>query len=87
MESPTRFSTIKWFQNDTDMDSKENSILHPAKNIVACIGARTLILWTSIWSILEAKVSAISQGQIRAACDAFVGRFKAVVRNKGGYIE
>ncbi len=60
----------------------------------------------SIWSILEAKVSAcphssldalkaklkkewdaIPQEQIRAACDAFVGRLKAVVRNKGGYIE
>ena len=60
----------------------------------------------SIWSILEAKVSAcphfsldalkaklkkewdtIPQEQIRAACDAFVSRLKAVVRNKGGYIE
>ena len=60
----------------------------------------------SIWSILEAKVSAsphtsldslkaklkkewdaILQEQIRAACDAFVGRLKAVVRNKGNYIE
>ena len=57
----------------------------------------------SIWSILEAKVSAcphtsldalkaklkkewdaIPKEQIRAACDAFVGRLKAVVR---GYIE
>ncbi|KAF2359853.1 hypothetical protein FHG87_009385 [Trinorchestia longiramus] len=29
----------------------------------------------------------IPQEQIRAACDAFVNRLKAVVRNKGGYIE
>ena len=60
----------------------------------------------SIWSILEANVSAcphssldalkaklkkewdaIPQEQIRAACDAFVGRLKAIIRNKGGYIE
>ena len=70
------------------------------------LGARTLTLWTSIWSILKVKVSAcphssldalkaklkkewdaIPQEQIRAASDAFVCRLKAVVRNKGGYME
>ena len=55
----------------------------------------------SIWSILEAKVSACTHSSLDALkaklkkewdaipgpCDAFVGRLKAVVRNKGGYIE
>ena len=39
---------------------------------------------------LKAKLKkewyAIPQEQIRAACDVFVGRLKAVVRNKGGYM-
>ena len=36
---------------------------------------------------LKKEWDAIHQEQIRAACDAFVGRLKTVVRNKGGYIE
>ena len=36
---------------------------------------------------LKKEWNAIPQDQICAACDAFVGRLKAVVRNKGGYIE
>ena len=36
---------------------------------------------------LQKKWEAIPQEHIRATCNAFVDRLKAVVRNKGSYIE
>ncbi|KAF2368108.1 hypothetical protein FHG87_001151 [Trinorchestia longiramus] len=41
----------------------------------------------SLKAKLRREWEAIPQEQIRAACDAFVNRPKAVVHNKGGYIE
>ncbi|KAF2367423.1 hypothetical protein FHG87_001820 [Trinorchestia longiramus] len=41
----------------------------------------------SLKARLRREREAIPQEQIRAACDAFVNRLKAVVHNKGGYNE
>ncbi|KAF2353921.1 hypothetical protein FHG87_015322 [Trinorchestia longiramus] len=41
----------------------------------------------SLKAKLQKEWEAISQEQIRAACDAFVNRVKPIVRNKGGYFE
>ncbi|KAF2360701.1 hypothetical protein FHG87_008544 [Trinorchestia longiramus] len=41
----------------------------------------------SLKAKLQKKWEVIPQAQIRAACDAFINRLEAVVRNKGGYIE
>ncbi|KAF2349461.1 hypothetical protein FHG87_019782 [Trinorchestia longiramus] len=41
----------------------------------------------SLKAKLQREREAIPQERIRAACDAFVNRLKAVVRNKGGYIK
>ncbi|KAF2365370.1 hypothetical protein FHG87_003875 [Trinorchestia longiramus] len=41
----------------------------------------------SLKAELQREWEVIPQEQIRAACDTFVNRFKAVVRNKSRYIE
>ncbi|KAF2346581.1 hypothetical protein FHG87_022663 [Trinorchestia longiramus] len=41
----------------------------------------------SLKAKLQREWEAIPQEQIRAACKAFVNKLKAIVRNKGGYIE
>ena len=41
----------------------------------------------SLHAKLLKEWEAIPQEHMRAACDAFVGRLKAVIRNKGSYIK
>ncbi|KAF2358823.1 hypothetical protein FHG87_010421 [Trinorchestia longiramus] len=62
-----------------------------AQSVVSILETRVLATPHTFLESLEAKLQreweAIPQEQIRAACDAFVYRLKAVVLNKGGYIE
>ncbi|KAF2365238.1 hypothetical protein FHG87_004020 [Trinorchestia longiramus] len=103
MESPTGFSTITWLQRNPNLDSEEHFIFHKQRCMASKEPRpQSLGLFYLVWSrvlatphisleFLKAKLQrewkTISQEQICAAWDAFVNRLKAVVRNKGGYIE
>ncbi|KAF2363611.1 hypothetical protein FHG87_005630 [Trinorchestia longiramus] len=70
----------------------KNPDLNPLDfSIWSILKTRVLATAHSSLEFLKAKLQrgweTIPQKQICAACDAFVNRLTAVVRNKGGYIE
>ncbi|KAF2368228.1 hypothetical protein FHG87_001024 [Trinorchestia longiramus] len=91
------FQQVVNYQNDRVWDSpssvdERSRDLNPLNfSIWSILETRVLVTPHTSLESLKAKLQreweAITQEQIRAACDAIVNRFKAVVHNKGGYIE
>ncbi|KAF2344382.1 hypothetical protein FHG87_024862 [Trinorchestia longiramus] len=92
------YVTQTWIQRN--IPSFINEDVWPARSpdlnplnfsIWSILTARVLAIPHTSLESLKAKLQreweTISQEEIRAACDAFVNKLKAVVHNKGGYIE
>ena len=81
---PSFISKELWPARSPDLNPLDFSIWSILKAKVSACPHSSL---DALKAKLKKEWDAIPQEQIRAACDAFVGRLKAVVRNKGGYIE
>ncbi|KAF2344970.1 hypothetical protein FHG87_024274 [Trinorchestia longiramus] len=81
---PAFISKDVWPARKSDLNPLDFSILSILETRVLAVPHTSL---KSLKAKLQREWEAIPQEQIRATCDAFVNRLKAVVRNKGGYIE
>ncbi|KAF2348401.1 hypothetical protein FHG87_020842 [Trinorchestia longiramus] len=81
---PSFISKDVWPARSPDLNPLDFSIWSILKTRVLAAPHTSL---ESLKAERQNEWEAILQEQIRATCDAFVNRLKAVVRNKGGYIE
>ncbi|KAF2344438.1 hypothetical protein FHG87_024806 [Trinorchestia longiramus] len=103
MESPTGFSTITWLQRNLNLDSDEHSIIRKQRCMASeeprpqshglfylvHFGDKGLSYLSNFSRVPQSKTAkGMGSNFTRTdTCDAFVNRLKAVVHNKGGYIE
>ncbi|KAF2363073.1 hypothetical protein FHG87_006169 [Trinorchestia longiramus] len=103
MESPTGFSTITWFQRKANLDSEEHFIFHKQRCMVSKkprpqslglfylvhFGDKGLSYSSHFYLVLQSKsAEGMGSNSTRTdTCHLQCNRLKAVVRNKGGYIE
>lgn len=81
---PHFISSSEWLSNSPDANPLDFSVWGILKSKV---GTKRYTSIDHLKQALRREWAKIPQSYFRAACDSFLGRLKAIIRNKGGHIE